>query len=555
MTDRELESRLKDALDHTAPDDIDDIFARCAAGKGTVIDIKQIPARRTRRWVGLIAACLTLVLLGGIGGGLSYRQAHTVTSVISLDVNPSIELKVNKNEKVLSCVGLNAESTAVLADMDGGRALIGAKLDTAVNAVVDALMRRGYLDNISSAILISVEDNDTDRSERIQQALAVTVGGTLQDAANQVTVLTQTITANAGLDAQAQQNNISSGKAYLVDQVVSMNEDLKFEELAPLSVEELRDMRNTGATGMPIGKDAALNAALAGMGLTAGDCSFSGVDPELDGSVPAYRVKLLAGDQVYNVAVDAYTGEILQSLADTAADGGDHDDPDADAEVSPAPEQSPEPEQSPAPEQSPEPEQSPAPEHMQIPAVSEAPVVTAAPSADIGEDAAKTVALSHAGVTAERASSLDVKRGYNGDRLEYEIRFTGNGYEYGYTIDAATGSILKQESKLIRGNSAAQPDPSAGSDPSEEAGGSEASGEPGSSGESMGPSVPDDGIIDEPAWETFPAPGASGGIPLDQSSGELIVPATSGEPGTAAGPDVTAEPEATDVPDLEVPKN
>lgn len=40
---------------------------------------------------------------GAVGGGLFYQQANAVASVVSLDVNPSIELKVNRNEKVLAC--------------------------------------------------------------------------------------------------------------------------------------------------------------------------------------------------------------------------------------------------------------------------------------------------------------------------------------------------------------------------------------------------------------------------------------------------------------------
>lgn len=53
-----------------------------------------------RKWTSLIAACLAVMLLGG---GLFYQQVNAVASVVSLDVNPSIELKVNRSEKVLVC--------------------------------------------------------------------------------------------------------------------------------------------------------------------------------------------------------------------------------------------------------------------------------------------------------------------------------------------------------------------------------------------------------------------------------------------------------------------
>ena len=50
-----------------------------------------------------------------LGGGLFYQRANAVASVVSLDVNPSIELKVNRSEKVLVCTPLNEDAKAILA--------------------------------------------------------------------------------------------------------------------------------------------------------------------------------------------------------------------------------------------------------------------------------------------------------------------------------------------------------------------------------------------------------------------------------------------------------
>ena len=127
------------------------------------VEVTEVkPKGKLRPW--LAAACAALVLLGAGGGGLFYYQSYAVASVVSLDVNPSIELKVNRGERVISCTALNTEA-AVLFDMNGGADLKGTKLDVAVNAIVGALVREGYMDSISSAILISVEDKD--QAERV----------------------------------------------------------------------------------------------------------------------------------------------------------------------------------------------------------------------------------------------------------------------------------------------------------------------------------------------------------------------------------------------------
>lgn len=244
MTNEKMEQRLAAALEKTAPDDVSGVLSRCEERKGTVINMKTKKPTK-RKWTSLIAACLAVMLLGG--GGVFYQRANAVASVVSLDVNPSIELKVNRSEKVLSCTPLNEDAKAILADMSNGADLKGAKLDVAVNAIVGSLVRNGYLDSISSAIMISVEDKDTARAEKLQRELTSTVDGVLQTSEAKAAVLTQTLTQDAGREQQARENNISTGKAALVNHVLALNSALKFDALAKLSVEELKDLAEAGA--------------------------------------------------------------------------------------------------------------------------------------------------------------------------------------------------------------------------------------------------------------------------------------------------------------------
>ena len=112
MTDRELERRLEHALSQCAPDDLEGVLSRCQTRKGTVLPMTvKTPKRAVRN---LIAACLALVLVGGGGAGYYYKTVNAVASIVSLDVNPSIELKVNKNEKVLSAAPLNEDAVVIL---------------------------------------------------------------------------------------------------------------------------------------------------------------------------------------------------------------------------------------------------------------------------------------------------------------------------------------------------------------------------------------------------------------------------------------------------------
>ena len=82
------------------------------------------------------------------------------------------------------------------------------------------------------------------------------------------------------------------------------------------------------------------------------------------------------------------------------------------------------------------------------PRAARAAAATAAPAdtdGDIGKDAAVAIALKHAGLTQDQVSRLRAERDRDDGRIEYEVSFNADGYEYEYTIDAASGSILDHE--------------------------------------------------------------------------------------------------------------
>lgn len=402
MTNEQMERHLASAVEKTAPDDVNGVLSRCEERKGTVIPMTTKKTTK-RRWTSLIAACLAVMLLGG--GGLFYQRANAVASVVSLDVNPSIELKVNRSEKVLVCTPLNEDAKTILADMGSGADLKGAKLDVAVNAIVGSLVRNGYLNSISSAIMISVEDKDTARAEKLQRELTSTVDGVLQTSESRASVLTQTLTQDAAREQQARENNISTGKAALVNRVLAINPSLKFDALAKLSVEELKDLAEAGAPAMPIGKDAAAYATEQYAGTTALDSVTAEVDSELDESPAHYEVELHTAWGEFEYLVDAYTGKVLSGQKDLLA-------------------------------------------------AASTPNATAKPSApseaaqDIGYAKAKSIALNHAGVSENEAYDMEIELDDEDGTLVYEVEFKSGGMEYSYEINAASGAILKHEAEI-----------------------------------------------------------------------------------------------------------
>lgn len=262
----------------------------------------------------------------------------------------------------------------------------------------------------------------------------------------------------------------------MIEQIVSRNDTLKFEELALLSVEELRDLLEAGAPGMPIGKDSALQAVLDYEELSRNDVLRYEVDSELDEKPAHYDVELTTAKGEREYLVDPYTGVVLnpdfesephidlsgflqkgfshfyelheelknERAFDTKVSLEGDDDGlhykvefkigrfeveyefdllgrilnyDID-------------------------------ENDDLPAVSsQAPSSASQPAAadDIGSEAAKAAALSHAGLSESAVLGLRIEKDYDDGRMEYEIEFRANGIEFEYKIDAVTGTVLEHE--------------------------------------------------------------------------------------------------------------
>ena len=388
MRNQDLERRLRTAAEHTAPDPLDRILSSCDAQKGTVIPMKNTSPKKKKRWAPLAAAAALLIVCTGVLG--QWHTATAVTSVVCLDVNPSIQLEVNQKEKVLSAEALNEDAQMILADMD----LKGTQLNVAVNAIMGSLLQNGYLESISSTILISVEDDDAQRASRLEATLTEEVNAALVNASAGASVLSQVMTQDAGLETQAQKNSISVGKAALIQRIRMLNSKLAFENLAALSVEELKQLEETDAPGLPIGKAAAAHAAEEYAGTLELDSVTWEVDAELD-EVPAhYEVELHTAWGEFEYRVDGYTGQVLKGTVDVAGKN-----------------------------------------QTSAPAVSNL----------ISESKAKSIALSDAGVEESAALGLKIKLDREDGVQVYEVEFRANGVEYEYEIDAATGAIRGAE--------------------------------------------------------------------------------------------------------------
>lgn len=431
MTDHELERRLRTALEHAAPNDLEGVLSRCETGKGTVIDMTNAveTKKKKRRWAPLAAAaCLALVLVGGGGGYYYYSANNAVASLVSLDVNPSIQLEVNKNEKVLSATPMNDDGAEILADMD----LKGTQADVAMYAIIGSLLEHGYVDELANSILITVEDDDQARGEKLQQELTAQADAALASAQVNGAVLAQTLQNSEELTQKAQEYGISTGKAALIQAIVAGSNNTKtFEDLVGLSINELNllytaqaplegqtsgNEQNSGAANAApittsgsasqsayIGLEAAKEAALKHAGVSASDATFVEAEYDYDDGRMVYEVEFHVKGTEYDYEIDAQTGAVVkykneQNGANTSGS-------------------------------------------------------SANTSSFIGESAAKTAALNHAGVSESSTKYCNAWLEYDDGRAEcYEVEFMAGNTRYEYKIALTSATVLESERESYGGS-------------------------------------------------------------------------------------------------------
>ena len=396
MTNDELNEKIRQACTHAAPDVLDAVLSDCNEQKGRVILMTTENKKKTWavRMAGL-AAGLCLILGGGLGVR-NYQVNHTVDATVSLDVNPSVEIKINQKERILDVIPLNEDGRTIVGDMD----FSGSSLDVAVNAIIGSMLQNGYLNELANSVLISVDNNDPVRGMALQERLADEVNKLLQTDSFRGAVLSQTVVKSDELQQMAEQYGITLGKAQLIQEILGKNSLHTFDELAPLSINELNillgkegaethvEVVGTASEKGYIGETKAKEIALAKAGVSESDLTFYTVGLDTHKGVMVYDVEFISGSYEFDCEVNAMTGEIVKF--EKEYDGAAV----SNVSVEEHGEQS---------------------EHSQT---EENQAVS-----NISLEKAKEIALDHAGVKATDATFVKAKSDYEDGRAVFEIEF------------------------------------------------------------------------------------------------------------------------------------
>ncbi len=434
MKNSEIERRLKDDVERSVPDVFDSIEAR----KGAVIPMTQPGGRKKRRTAVFAAMAAALLLVaGGLGIALGSHRASlgTVDSIVSLDVNPSIELKIDKGEKVVETSALNEDARIILDDMD----LRGTDLNVALNAVVGSMLKHGYITQAANSILVSVENPDSEKGAALQKELTDEISGILKASSVEASVLSQTLEEDKELEALAETYGISMGKASMIRQIMAKDSWLTAADLAGLTINELNllssshqiqldSISSTGSASSDgyIGIEKAQSIALEHAKISASDVSKLKTELDAENGVMVYEVEFVYDHTEYEYDINAKSGAVEKTKKEIDDDWKEHQHSGGNGSSS---------------------------QGASSQAASSKPSSSQGSSGYIGLEKAKSIALQHAGVSGDVTI---LKEKLDGDDYPpvYEIEFYKDGTEYEYDIHAQTGAIVKFDREKKHASSA-----------------------------------------------------------------------------------------------------
>ncbi len=400
MTNKQAEKRVRKAFSAAVPDTFEQILEKCHAENKDQKIIKM--PKRTNYFLKRIvsvAAMVAIILTAGFAG-YGIANLDSVYSIISFDVNPSIEIEINKNEKIIDAIARNEDGKKILGEMD----LKGSDLSVAVNAIIGSMVRNDYLDELSNSILISVDSNNAKKSAELEKKLMEEIKMLLSNESFDAAVLSQTIKTTKEIKKLAEEYGITAGKAQLIKKIIDADSKYSFKDLAPLTINELNlivsgekiNIKTNGSASEKryIGKSKAKKIALKDDGVSSDEISGYKCKLKYKSGKMVYEISFKTEKANYDYIINATSGKIIKAEIERKASDDDT--------TSSTPQN----------------------------------VVT------VGEDTAKTTALSLAGVLEINITEYACVLNDTVEEPYYSISFFVGETAYSYNINATTGELM-----------------------------------------------------------------------------------------------------------------
>lgn len=188
--------------------------------------------KRTERKAGttlyrtIAAVCVILLFVTGISG---YQILKIPVSYVSIDINPSIELALNRFDRVVSATAYNEDGEIILA----GLAVTGKKYTAAIDIIMESESMGEYLTK-EAELIFTVAANNGEKENQLRNGIANCQGCSRHGGRS----------FGAAIDtvAKAHGNGLSLGKYSAYLQLVQYDETVTVDACRQMSMSEIHGL-------------------------------------------------------------------------------------------------------------------------------------------------------------------------------------------------------------------------------------------------------------------------------------------------------------------------
>lgn len=226
------------------------------------------PSSRPRRWVPVCALVFCCLLALGLGGHHLY---YTPTTVVSIDINPSLEMDINRFDRVIALNGYNDDGVALAAELN----VKNMNYDEAVDALMANDTINDCLANGEELSIAVVQSGNGDTSQ--SDAVLNYVSNCTAEHQN---AHCYALESSDSQMADAHDVGLSCGKYHAYQELLAYDPSITPEEVQQMTMREIRELlasyQGNGAAANSAGSGGYGNGSGQGQGAGNGQGQNSG---------------------------------------------------------------------------------------------------------------------------------------------------------------------------------------------------------------------------------------------------------------------------------------
>ncbi|WP_029502269.1 hypothetical protein [Lachnoclostridium phytofermentans] len=191
------------------------------------------------RKIAIAFCCLCIIFAATIN--LLHTGSQTPYSFLTLDVNPGFEILLNHKNDIISIQGINEEAKVLLKDSS----YKSSSIQDTLNDLILRLVEANYITIEHNTILLTIQCKDESYLDELEKNLTNTIQSTLHQENISPNLVIQKKKENAPTSLPSK--DITSGKQYFINSILSKYPELSGEKLESLSLDELLTLLASGS--------------------------------------------------------------------------------------------------------------------------------------------------------------------------------------------------------------------------------------------------------------------------------------------------------------------